>query len=394
MTYKLKKLLKQLDAIRGRHTELVSVYIPAGYSLHEVVSQIEQEKGTAENIKSKQVRKNVTTALDKIARHLRLFKKAPANGLAIFCGNISEKEGGADIELWSIEPPEPLKTRLYWCDQKFDLEPLKAMIEEKQVYGIVCLDKSEADIGILRGKKIEVVTHFDSIVPGKQRAGGQSAQRFARVREGLLNDFLKQVGSAINTTFLGKKDILGILVGGPGPIKELLLKEDHIDNNVKKKILGTVDTGTTGEPGLYETVARGEHFLKEAEVIKEKKLLERFFEHLEKGQLISYGLKETVKAIELGAAEIILATEDAPYEEIEYICDCGSGKDFIPLGKDHKCEKCGKSKIIGRMDIIEALEEKAKEFSSSFVMVSKDTREGQQFAELGGIGAILRYEVE
>ena len=90
--YKLKKLIKMLGDIKGRHTELVSVYVPTGYSLHEITNQLRQEQGTAENIKSKTVRKNVTTSLEKIMRHLQLYKKNPEHGLALFCGNISKTD--------------------------------------------------------------------------------------------------------------------------------------------------------------------------------------------------------------------------------------------------------------------------------------------------------------
>ncbi len=392
--YKLKKLVKALEAKKGRHTELVTVYVPAGFSLHEIVSQLRQEQGTAENIKSKAVRKNVVTALEKIMRYIQLYKQTPEHGLALFCGNVSEKEGVADIELWAIEPPEPIKTRLYWCDQRFVLEPLQKMIEEKQVYGIICLDKSEADIAMLRGKKIEPLVHFDSIVPGKTRAGGQSSARFSRIREGLLNDFMKEVGEAANKIFLENREVIGILISGPGPIKEYLLKEGYIDNNVKKRVLGTVDIGSTGEHGLHETIARGEHLLREAAVINEKKLLQRFFEHLQKGTLAAYGIDSVIKAVESGAVDAVLVTEDAPYEELELECACGIEKQFVRAGKDVKCKKCGQTKrVLGRKDIIEALEELAKRYGSKVEVVSKDTREGGQFSELGGIGAILRYEI-
>jgi peptide chain release factor subunit 1 len=104
---KLKALIGELEKIRGRHTELVTVLIPAGYGLNNVVTQIRQEQGTAQNIKSKTVRKNVMSALEKTLGHLRLYKKTPENGLAVFCGNVSQREGVADIEIWAIEPPEP-----------------------------------------------------------------------------------------------------------------------------------------------------------------------------------------------------------------------------------------------------------------------------------------------
>ena len=80
--YKLKKLLKELGAIKGRHTELVSVYVPSGYSITDIGAQIKNEQGTAINIKSKAVRKNVVGALERIVQHLKLYKHTPPNGLA------------------------------------------------------------------------------------------------------------------------------------------------------------------------------------------------------------------------------------------------------------------------------------------------------------------------
>ena len=52
--FKLKKLVKELEAIKGRHTELVTVYIPSGANINLTSNQLESERSTAENIKSKQ----------------------------------------------------------------------------------------------------------------------------------------------------------------------------------------------------------------------------------------------------------------------------------------------------------------------------------------------------
>jgi peptide subunit release factor 1 (eRF1)/transcriptional regulator with XRE-family HTH domain len=169
---KLKKLIRELESIKGRHTELVSVYIPAGYNLIDVINQIFQEKGTASNIKSKTTRKNVLTALEKILQHLKLFRKTPDNGLVIFCGNVSPEEGKEDIRLWSYEPPVPISQKIYWCDQTFVLEPLKDLISEKEVYGLIVLDAKEATIGLLKGKRIEKLKSLESNVPSKSVKGG------------------------------------------------------------------------------------------------------------------------------------------------------------------------------------------------------------------------------
>ena len=391
--YKLKKLIKLLEAKKGRHTELVTVYVPVGYSLYEITNQLRQEQGTAENIKSKPVRKNVVSALEKIMRHFQLYKQTPEHGLAVFCGNVSEKDGESDIELWAIEPPEPVKVKMYWCDQKFDVGPLMQMIAEKDIYGIVVLDKSEANVALIKGKKIENIAHFDSIVPGKSRAGGQSSARFARVREGLLNDFLKEVGDATNKAFLGKDEIRGIMIAGPGPIKEYFINENYLDNNVSKKIIGTVDTGSTGEPGIHEALNRGEHLIKEAHIVKEKKILQDFFSNLKKGDLVAYGLREVIKAVEMGAVQTLIVSEVALFSEVEYKCKCGFKKDFLRNDK-RVCRVCGENvRIIGEKDLIESVTELAKNYSTNVEIVSGDTPEGQQFLELGGIGAILRYKI-
>jgi peptide subunit release factor 1 (eRF1)/intein/homing endonuclease len=170
---RLKELIKRLDSIRGMHTELVSVYIPSGYSLPQMVSQIRNEQSTAMNIKSKTVRKNVTGALERILQHMKLYKETPPNGLVVFCGNVSEKEGVSDIQVFALEPPEKINTKLYFCDQKFVLDPLKSLIREKEIYGLMVLDKSEASIGLIRGKNVEQLKHLESIVPGKSKKGGQ-----------------------------------------------------------------------------------------------------------------------------------------------------------------------------------------------------------------------------
>ena len=171
--YDLEEFIAELEKYRGRHTELVSVYVPAGYSLINIANQLEQEKSTAKNIKSKTTQKNVMDALERLTRHLKLIKKNPENGLALFAGNVAESEGQTDIKVWSIEPPMSLSVRLYRCDQTFVLDPLKEMLEVTEVYGLVVIDRNEATLGLLEGKRIIVLQHMTSGVPGKTEKGGQ-----------------------------------------------------------------------------------------------------------------------------------------------------------------------------------------------------------------------------
>ncbi len=170
---KLKRFVRNLEKIRGRHTELVSVYVPAGYDLNKIIQHLQQEQGTASNIKDKTTQTHVVDSLEKMIRHLRTFKKTPKNGLALFSGNVSDREGKTDIQVFSIEPPQPMKMRLYRCDQRFVLDELKGMFEIKECYGIIVLDKRDADVGLLKGTTIIELKSMHSAVPGKTKAGGQ-----------------------------------------------------------------------------------------------------------------------------------------------------------------------------------------------------------------------------
>lgn len=169
----LRKFVNELSKYRGRHTELVSVYVPAGYDIIKIIQHLQEEQGTAENIKDKTTRNNVIDALERLIRHLKLYKKTPENGMAAFSGNISDKEGQQDIKVWSIEPPIPLKTRIYRCDQTFVLDLLREMMDVSDTYGLIVVDNREANIGLLRGTLITEIASLTSSVPGKIKSGGQ-----------------------------------------------------------------------------------------------------------------------------------------------------------------------------------------------------------------------------
>lgn len=354
----MKRQLDEIKKIRGRGTELVTIYVPSNYDINALKKMVEQEWSTAQNIKSDITRKNVQTALEKIMHALRHFKEVPPNGLVIFSGNIAGRGEKPDYRIWIIEPPIPSTLKIYRCDSTFLTEPLEKLLSQARgCYGLVVVDTKEATFGILRGKKIDVIKRERSLVPGKTRKGGSSAPRFQRVRENLLRDWLKKVSYLIKDLYLGIEDLKGIIIGGPGPIKEMLY-EEYIDAETKKKILGVVDTCYTDEYGLKEILQRGSHLLSGEEIIKEKKIVNSFFEHIAKDDgLAVYGEDETMKMLEFGALSYLLISEDYDPEKI---------REFI---------------------------RKAKEYGTQVFIVSKDTEEGAQFSRFCGIGGILRFKM-
>ena len=356
----LEQKIEELEAVRGRHTELVSVYIPSGQNINVVQKQLESERSTAANIKSKQTRSAVIDSLDTIIRNLKTIQTTPPNGIALFAGNVSQKEGQQDIGFWAIQPPKPLKTRLYRCDQTFVTEPLKEIIQTDEVFGLLVIDRKDATIGVLEGKEIKVIRKLSSGVPGKVRAGGQSAQRFHRITEGLAKEFFRRVAQEMKEIFFEMPRLKGFLVGGPIPTKEEFLEEGHLATKLKEKVIAIKDIGYVDEHGLELLVEASNEDIAEQEIIKEKKIIERFFNTLGKDRdKAVYGEEKTSLALERGAVDTLLISQNIP-----------------------------KAKIA-------ELEKKAENIGSHVFLVSAETEEGQQFLNITkGIGAILRFRME
>jgi len=356
--YRIKKFVKELESYRGRHTELVTVYVPEGYDIIKILNHLAQEQGTATNIKSTSTRKNVIDALEKMIQHLKLYKRTPEHGLASFSGNVAEREGQSDVRVWSLEPPIPIKIRLYRCDKEFLLDPLRDMAEEKSIYGLVVVDRRDAIIALLKGKTIIPLLKTHSEVPGKTRAGGQSAHRFEKNRALAAKAHFKKVADYMKEQFLNNKDLKGIIVGGPGPSKHDFIAQGQITEEVKKKIIAVKDLSYTEEFGLQELVDKSQDVLANEDIAAEKEIMSKFFTILAtKPNKVSYGAAEVKRTLEMGVVDVLLLSEDL----------------------DEK--------------IIEEYEEIAKRFNSEVRVISTETREGVQLRDIGRVAAILRYEV-
>lgn len=356
--YDLKGIIEELELYRGRHTELVTVYVPSGYDINKILNHLSDEQGTAGNIKSPNTRKNVIDALEKMIQHLKLFQHTPENGLAVFSGNVAEREGQSDVKVWSIEPPTPLNTRIYRCDKQFHLDLLRDMLDDKDVYGLIVLDRREADVATLKGKSINRLNNFTSNVPGKTKAGGQSAARYGRLREDAAKEFYKKVAEAVKEEFLNKQELKGIIVGGPGPTKYEFVDGNFLAQELKKKVIGIKDISYTGYFGLQELVELSDDILSNEGIMEEKAIVNKFLEALAKNPgTVAYGYNEVVRLLDIGAVETVLVSEEADKKTIS------------------------------------ELEKKALNTSATVKIISTETREGVQIRDLGKFAAILRYDI-
>src|SRR5438094_862243 len=299
--YKFRRALEQIEEAAGRGTELVSVYIPPGRPISDVTNYLRGELSQSSNIKSASTRKHVTQAIESAIQRLKSYRMPPPNGLVVFTGH---KQIGADqteMVAFVLEPPEPVASFLYRCDSKFYTAPLHEMLAEKDVYGLVVIDWSEATLGLLRGKRIEVIKNLQSQVPSKHRMGGQSARRFERGHDIAVHEWYEKIGNLMTEAFLNLPDLKGIIIGGPGYSKEEFATGDFLHHELKKRVLPTfLDTGYTDEYGLRELVEKSREILSGLDLMREKSLVQRLMEEIRKedGGLAAYGEDQVRRSIE------------------------------------------------------------------------------------------------
>jgi len=400
-------MLEQLQRLEGRGTELVTVYVPPNKRIHEVMTDLKNEYGTAVNIKSKTTRKNVQDALTKVMERLKLFKDIPETGLAIFAGTIASNQlGVGDMQTFTVIPPEPISIYYYRCEHRFQLNPLFEILEHEDTYGILVMDSKDATFAILKGQRADIVKDISSGVAGKTRAGGQSSRRYERLREMYLNEYYQRVGQYMTDIFLNVPHLRGIIIGGPGPTKEDWSKGGYLHHELRDKVLTTVDTGYTGHEGVKEVVNRSRSFLEQVRYMQERKVVQEFLKHLgEDDGLATYGEQEVIQALKSMNVYTVLVSDEIMRWYVTLTCrSCGYKENrivdmaewdsFEQSLPELRCLKCGEGvyEVAEKEDLIEVLVKMAQAAEAKLEVVSTQTEEGEMlYRSFGGIAAITKY---
>ena len=396
--YEFRKVIEELEEYEGSGTQLVTIYVPPDRQISDVVAHTVQEHSEASNIKSKQTRTNVQDALTSIKDRLRYYDTfPPENGMVLFSGAIDSGGGQTSMITRILEdPPQPIESFRYHCDSAFLTEPLEEMLADQGLYGLIVLDRREANVGWLRGKRVEAVKSASSLVPGKQRKGGQSAQRFARLRLEAIDNFYQKVAGMANDLFVPKRhEIDGILVGGPSPTKDEFLDGDYLHHELRDKVLGKFDVSYTDESGLSDLVDAAEDVLADAEVMKDKAEMEEFFRKLHKGDLSTYGFDQTRRNLVMGSVDRLLISEDLRKDVAVF--DCGGEEEFELVDRRHStpahdCENGAEAELKEREDAIDHLIDLAEQRGTDVRFISTDFEKGEQLYDaFGGVAGILRY---
>jgi len=406
--YKIRKTLEELSQKTGRGTELISLYVPQGKQLHEVITTLREEQGTADNIKSDVTRTHVVDSLSKVVQRLKLYKKTPERGIVIFCGALPPEGGGPlgseVVKVYEIDPPKDLKTFLYRCDDHFHVDILKDMLKDDNLIGFLAIDAKDAGWGLLHGDKIEVLKETGSGVAGKHRQGGQSAKRFQKLREMELTYFFNRVADITKEYFIDIYPIKGLIISGPGPTKEEFINNNYLEYRLQDMVLTTIDASYSGSEGIREAFAKSGEILSDFRMVEEKKIIEGLFKHINSNTgLGAYGMKEVINYLKNNVAKTIIVTDDTNLYRIE--CKCKKCQniqdDLVELPKviprkteflNTACPNCNSTDSeVSQQDIVDYLALIATKTGTTIEVVSGKAEHGTMLSSIGKIGAILRY---
>ena len=406
--YKIRKTIEELSKIAGRGTELITVYIPKGKQLHEVITILREEQGTADNIKSDLTRTHVVDSLSKVVQRLKLYKKTPERGLAIFCGALPREVGGPPgsevVKAFEIDPPKDMQTFLYRCDDHFHVDILKNMLKDENMIGFLAVDAKDAGWGLLHNDKIEVLKETSSGVAGKHRQGGQSAKRFQKLREMELTYYFNRLATITREYFIDIYPIKGLVISGPGPTKEEFINNNYLEYRLQNMIIATIDASYSGSEGIREAFVKSSDILSNFRMVEEKQIVEKLFNEINNNTGLGiYGLDDIINHLKNNIVDKIIITDNTELYRIESKCKkCEHIQEKIVERikvistktelQNSSCPSCQSTDInVFDQDIIDYIAILALKTGTTVEVISGVSEHGTMLASIGKIGAILRY---
>lgn len=404
--WKIKRLIKSLEAARGNGTSMISLIIPPKDQISRIAKMLADEFGTASNIKSRVNRLSVLGAITSVQQRLKLYSKVPPNGLVIYCGTIVTDEGKEKKVNIDFEPFKPINTSLYLCDNKFHTEALSALLADDNKFGFIVMDGNGALFGTLCGNTRDILHKFTVDLPKKHGRGGQSALRFARLRLEKRHNYVRKVAETAVQLYItqDKPNIEGLILAGSADFKTELSQSDMFDPRLQSKILKVVDVSYGGENGFNQAIELSAEVLSNVKFIQEKKLIGRYFDEISQDTgKFCFGVEDTLQALEMGAVEILIVWENmdvsrftlknhAKDEEVVLYLNSEQEKDKTHfLDKETGVEL----EMIDRISLLEWFANNYKTYGATLEIVTDRSQEGSQFCKgFGGIGGILRYRVD
>lgn len=336
-----------------------------------------------------------------------MYRQTPANGLVLFCGVILMEDGKTEKKITiDLEPFRPINVFTYRCQNSFETEPLMCLLEDDDKFGFIVIDGNGVLYATLQGNNKEILQRMPVQLPKKHGRGGQSAARFARLREEKRHLYVSKCCELATQHFISndRPNVKGIVVAGSANLKFDLQQSDHFDKRLLPIIITTVDVSYGFDQGFNQAITLAQDALTNVKFVQEKKVIGRFFENisLDTGMIV-FGVEDTMKALELGALETMMLFENIEVMRYEiknpvkneiktYILNAQQEQD----PKYFKDQETGVDlEVVNSEPLSDWLCLHYKDYGIQIEFITDKSPDGFQFVKgFGGIGGFLRYKMD
>jgi len=405
--WKIRRLIKTLQAARGAGTSMISLIIPPKDDINRVNKMLAEEYSTASSIKSRVNRLSVLGAITSTQQRLKLYNRTPNKGLILYCGEIMTDDGKEKKVTIDFEPFKPINTTMYLCDNKFHTEDLCELLESDDKFGFIIMDGNGALYGTLQGNHREILHKFSVDLPKKHGRGGQSALRFARLRLEKRHNFVRKVSELATQFFIAtdRPNVTGLVVAGSADFKTELTTGDLFDPRLDAILIKPLlDVSYGGENGFNQAIELAAESLKNVKFIQEKRLITKFLDEVAQDTgKYCFGIKDTMTALEIGAIETLVVWENLELLRLQ-IRNPHTDKEHVLFltpeqSKDEKLYRDADSgvelDVVENVQFVEWVVSNYKTFGAKLEFITDRSQEGNQFCKgFGGIGGLMRYRVE
>lgn len=404
--WKVKKLIKSLQAARGNGTSMISLIVPPKDQIPRIGKMLADEYGTASNIKSRVNRLSVLGAITSTQQKLKLYSRVPDNGLVLYCGTILTDDGKEKRVNIDFEPFKPINTSLYLCDNKFHTEALNELLEDDDTFGFIVMDGNGCLYATLQGNTRTVLHKFTVDLPKKHGRGGQSALRFARLRLEKRHNYVRKCAEMAVQFFISdnKVNVAGIVLAGSADFKTELLSSDMLDPRLQKAVIKTVDVSYGMDPGFNQAIELSAEALANVKLVQEKRLLQRYFDEISQDTgKYCFMVQDTLHALEMSAIETLIVWENLSVNRLLVRNVSTSEETVLHLTPEqeqndshfHDTATGVQLEVVERVTLVEWLANNYKNFGANLEFITDRSQEGSQFCRgFGGIGGLLRWKVD
>jgi len=324
----------------------------------------------------------------------------------LYCGTILTEDGKDRKIAVVFEPFKPINTSLYLCDNRFHTEALQELLVSDERYGFIVVDGSGALYGVLQGNTRTVLHKFVVDLPKKHGRGGQSAQRFGRIRMEKRQAYVRKVAEVAVQMFIQNDvpNVQGIILAGSAEFKVQLSQSDFFDPRLLDVVLATVDVSYGGDNGFNQAIELAAETLRNTKFVREKKLLTTYMSEISRDTgRICFGLKDTLTALEMGGVETLILWEELPLQRFE-MSDPSTGAVVVrylteqqekDMSHFRNAATGADMEVIDKQPMVDWMAVNYKNYGCALEFITDCSTEGAQYVQgFGGIGGLLRYPID